>query len=48
LNVGDVVTHASFGQGTVVDMEGDIASVYFVNKGTKKLNTSFGLLKKAQ
>lgn len=43
---GDVVEHGTFGTGTVVEIEGDNAVVYFKNKGPKKLNIAFAPLKK--
>ncbi|HSW85522.1 MAG TPA: UvrD-helicase domain-containing protein [Candidatus Saccharimonadales bacterium] len=46
LNEGDGVRHQVFGQGTVVEVEGDTAVVYFKNKGTRKLNISFAPLEK--
>jgi DNA helicase-2/ATP-dependent DNA helicase PcrA len=41
LNPGDTVRHQVFGQGTVVEMEGDFAAIYFKGKGIKKLDLSF-------
>ncbi len=46
LNEGDAVRHEVFGVGTVVEIEGDTAVVYFKNKGTRKLNVSFAPLEK--
>lgn len=47
LNEGDAVKHQVFGEGTVLDMDGDTATVYFKKiKSTKKLNTSFAPLEK--
>lgn len=46
LNEGDGVRHQVFGLGTVVEIEGDTAVVYFKNKGTRKLNISFAPLEK--
>lgn len=43
---GDNVQHDVFGRGTVVEMQGDTAVIYFVGKGTKKLNVAFAPLKK--
>ena len=43
---GDKVNHEVFGAGTVVEMDGDNATIYFKGKGTKKLNISFAPLKK--
>ena len=46
LNEGDGVRHQIFGLGTVVEIEGDNAVIYFKNKGTRKLNISFAPLEK--
>jgi len=46
LNEGDGVRHQVFGLGTVVEIDGDNAVVYFKNKGTRKLNISFAPLEK--
>lgn len=46
LNEGDTVEHAVFGVGTVMEIDGDMAAVYFKGRGAKKLNTSFAPLKK--
>ncbi len=46
LDEGDVVKHQIFGQGTIVEISGDTASIYFKGKGIKKLNTSFAPLEK--
>jgi hypothetical protein len=46
LNEGDVVRHQIFGQGTIVEMDGDTASIFFKGKGLKKLNTAFAPLEK--
>lgn len=43
---GDTVRHDVFGTGTIVEMQGETAVVYFKGKGTKKLNTAFAPLKK--
>lgn len=43
---GDTVKHDVFGTGTVVEMQGDTAVIYFKGKGTKKLNVAFAPLKK--
>ena len=43
---GDVVRHKIFGEGTVVEISGDNAVVYFKNKGAKKLNMAFAPLEK--
>lgn len=41
LNPGDEVRHKTFGKGTVMEIEGDNAAVYFKGIGLKKLNLSF-------
>lgn len=46
LSEGDGVRHKVFGMGTVVEIEGDTAVIYFKNKGTRKLNVSFAPLEK--
>lgn len=46
LSEGDGVRHQVFGMGTVVEIEGDVAVVYFKNKGTRKLNIGFAPLEK--
>lgn len=46
LNEGDGVRHQIFGVGTVMELEGDTAVIYFKGKGTRKLNISFAPLEK--
>ena len=46
LNEGDGVRHDVFGVGTVLELEGDNATIYFKGRGTKKLNIAFAPLKK--
>ncbi len=46
LHEGDSVRHRLFGTGTVVELDGDNATVYFKGKGAKKLNISFAPLEK--
>ena len=46
INEGDSVRHQLFGVGTVVEMDGDNATIYFKGKGTKKLNIAFAPLEK--
>ena len=43
---GDGVRHSVFGVGTVLNMDGDNATIYFKGKGTKKLNIAFAPLEK--
>lgn len=46
LEEGDVVKHQVFGQGTIVELDGEVATIYFKGKGAKKLNISFAPLEK--
>jgi DNA helicase-2/ATP-dependent DNA helicase PcrA len=46
LNEGDAVRHEVFGVGTVVELDGDNATIFFKGKGAKKLNIAFAPLKK--
>jgi hypothetical protein len=46
LNEGDSVKHQLFGVGTIMEMEGETATIYFKGKGAKKLNVSFAPLEK--
>lgn len=46
LNEGDSVRHENFGTGTVLEIDGDNANIYFKGKGTKKLNIAFAPLEK--
>jgi DNA helicase-2/ATP-dependent DNA helicase PcrA len=46
LDEGDVVRHQVFGQGTIVELDGEVATIYFKGKGAKKLNISFAPLEK--
>ena len=46
LNEGDSVRHQIFGTGTVLEMEGDMAVIYFKGKGTRKLDIGFAPLEK--
>ncbi|HVW23194.1 MAG TPA: UvrD-helicase domain-containing protein [Candidatus Saccharimonadales bacterium] len=46
LNEGDGVRHKIFGMGTVLEIDGDNAVIYFKGKGTRKLNISFAPLEK--
>jgi DNA helicase-2/ATP-dependent DNA helicase PcrA len=43
---GDGVRHQIFGVGTIVELDGDVATIYFKGKGAKKLNISFAPLEK--
>ncbi|HET9098245.1 MAG TPA: UvrD-helicase domain-containing protein [Candidatus Saccharimonadales bacterium] len=46
ISEGDDVSHLVFGNGTVVEIQGETAVVYFKGKGTRKLNLSFAPIKK--
>jgi DNA helicase-2/ATP-dependent DNA helicase PcrA len=48
LNEGDSVKHKVFGIGTIVELEGDVATIFFKGKGAKKLNISFAPLEKVE
>lgn len=48
LSKGDGVYHAVFGSGTIVELEGDTATIYFQGKGVKKLNIAFAHLDKIE
>lgn len=45
---GDTVKHQLFGQGTVLEIEGETAMVYFKGKGTRRLNIAFAPLEKLE
>lgn len=46
LDEGDSVRHKVFGDGTVMEISGDMAVIYFKGKGAKKLNVSFAPIEK--
>lgn len=46
ISEGDTVKHQVFGSGTVVEIQGDTAVIYFKGKGTRKLNLSFAPIEK--
>ncbi|HJQ08242.1 MAG TPA: UvrD-helicase domain-containing protein [Candidatus Saccharimonadales bacterium] len=46
LREGDKVSHQVFGIGTVVELNGENATIYFKGKGTKRLNIAFAPLQK--
>ena len=48
LEEGDGVKHQLFGVGTIVEMNGDIATIYFKGKGTKQLDISIAPLEKLE
>jgi DNA helicase-2/ATP-dependent DNA helicase PcrA len=43
---GDSVRHQIFGVGTIMELDGETATIYFKGKGSKKLNISFAPLEK--
>lgn len=43
---GETVIHQVFGEGTVLEVQGETATIYFKGKGTKKLNIAFAPLQK--
>lgn len=45
-NEGDNVRHQLFGEGTIVELSGEVAAIYFKGKGLKKLNIAFAPLDK--
>jgi len=45
---GDGVKHQIFGNGTVLQLQGEIATIYFKGKGTKKLDIAFAPLVKLE
>src|SRR5690606_31429223 len=45
---GDGVKHQLFGIGTVLELQGDIATIYFKGKGTKQLDISLAPLEKLE
>jgi DNA helicase-2/ATP-dependent DNA helicase PcrA len=46
LSVGDVVHHDLFGDGTLTELDGDFATIYFKSRGSKKINIAFAPLEK--
>jgi DNA helicase-2/ATP-dependent DNA helicase PcrA len=44
--IGDGVRHQLFGEGTIVELEGETATIYFKGKGPKRLNIGFAPLEK--
>jgi DNA helicase-2/ATP-dependent DNA helicase PcrA len=46
LNEGDSVRHQMFGIGTVMEIDGDNAVIYFKGKGARKINIAFAPLEK--
>ncbi len=48
LEPGDKVRHQLFGKGTILEIDGDTAQIYFNGKGSKKLNIAFAPLEKLE
>jgi DNA helicase-2/ATP-dependent DNA helicase PcrA len=48
LEEGDGVKHQIFGMGTVMELDGDLATIYFKGRGTKKLDIGFAPLTKLE
>lgn len=48
LEIGDGINHSVFGKGTVVHMDGDIATISFGTRGTKQLDISLAPLQKIE
>lgn len=46
LEEGDIVEHQLFGKGTVMEVQEDVAAIYFKGVGAKKLSISIAPLKK--
>ncbi len=46
LEEGDRIRHKLFGEGTVMEIDGDNVTIYFKGKGSKKLNAAFAPLEK--
>jgi len=44
--IGDGVKHQLFGNGTITELDGDTATIYFQGVGPKKLNIAFAPLEK--
>jgi DNA helicase-2/ATP-dependent DNA helicase PcrA len=44
--IGDGVRHQLFGDGTIVELDGENATIFFRGKGPKRLNISFAPLEK--
>jgi len=44
--IGDGVRHQLFGNGIIVELDGETATIYFQGKGPKKLNIAFAPLEK--
>lgn len=46
MDIGDLVSHDAFGKGKIVDIDGDVVTVDFENKGKTKLIAQYAKLKK--
>lgn len=45
---GDAVKHDLFGPGTIMELDGETATIYFKGKGTKRINISFAPIIKVE
>jgi DNA helicase-2/ATP-dependent DNA helicase PcrA len=43
---GDAVKHSVFGTGTIMELDGDVATIYFKGRGAKKINIAFAPIEK--
>jgi DNA helicase-2/ATP-dependent DNA helicase PcrA len=43
---GDAINHNVFGVGTIMELDGDVATIYFKGKGAKKINIAFAPIEK--
>ena len=46
LSEGDSVRHQLFGKGTVLEIDGDVATIFFKGKGTRKLDVGYAPIEK--
>lgn len=46
LQEGDVVEHELFGRGTIMELDGENATIYFKGRGAKRMNLSFAPFKR--
>lgn len=47
-NQGDAVKHQIFGEGTVMEVDGDNLAIYFKTRGMKKINAAFAPLQRLE
>lgn len=43
---GDAINHGVFGMGTIMELDGDVATIYFKGRGAKKINIAFAPIEK--